>query len=438
MKPISRACVLAFAAGFAAGAAVADVPSLISYQGKLVNANGTPVTNATRLRFRIYRGGDATRYPSTGALLYNETAMVTPEPDGVFSRMIGAGTPGGGCPEDPCALTAEDFGNASATSWIEAMADPDGTLGTADDDVLLPRTQVGTVAYAFHAASIDGAIGGEVAGDLSVSGSITTPSTAISSGGITTSGTITAAGDISAAGRLQAADISSQGDIALTARHGLQWPTSYTRCASFPGLWGDCPSFGGRVEANLGFTVVTPVFPNTNVSQDGVDGQTDNVLMWGYNFSPLNGGRLNFAEAKFVQQIESSFYDGTQQLIEYNWDYQNAAGIQWRPLYFRIRTAPEGGPGPTLDTGSLQIRMCADCENLDLTSSGNVNIGSFNAANDSSRLAVRSEIGSLPSPSSSRFGASHNLVLTPAGGASADLLAGTSDRAAWNRGPRSR
>ncbi len=194
-RQISWYCAFALGAGLSIGLSFADVPNLVSYQGKLVNANGTPVTNATRLRFRLYQGGDAGTFPSTGVLVYNETAVVTPEADGVFTRMIGSGTPGGGCPEGTCALTPGDFVFApEGPVWIEVMVDPDGVVGTADDDVLLPRTQVGAVGFAFHAASVDGAVGGQITGDLTVSGSIMTQNTIVSSEGVATAGTVTAGG----------------------------------------------------------------------------------------------------------------------------------------------------------------------------------------------------------------------------------------------------
>jgi hypothetical protein len=137
---------------------LAEPPPLISYQAQLQDDEGSPVTDPTQIRFRIYQGGDASSVPSTGALAYHEIVTVTPSDDGVFTHLIGSATAQDDCPEGTCALTASDFGDGATPVWLEVMVDPDGTLGTGDDDLLLPRTRFGTVAYAMRAGTAEAAL----------------------------------------------------------------------------------------------------------------------------------------------------------------------------------------------------------------------------------------------------------------------------------------
>jgi hypothetical protein len=148
----------------------ADVPGAILFQGVLLAPGGEPLPAPVSLRFRIFRGGDATTSPSTGILAYHERATV-PLADGAFSHLIGTGIPASDCAAGPCVLDATVFG--STPTWIEVTIDPDGVAGTSDDQVLLPRNPVGTVGYAYRVATLDGATGGIVGGNLPVSGTAT-------------------------------------------------------------------------------------------------------------------------------------------------------------------------------------------------------------------------------------------------------------------------
>ncbi len=151
--------------GMLCGASAAQVPNAISYQGVLLDPGGQPTSAASSLRFRIYRGGDDVTFPSSGSLVYHERATVLPV-DGVFSHLIGTGTSAADCVGGTCVLGADTFGPGTVPVWIEVTLDPDGVVGSADDDVLLPRTRVGTVGYAYRVASLDGATGGDMTGTI--------------------------------------------------------------------------------------------------------------------------------------------------------------------------------------------------------------------------------------------------------------------------------
>ncbi|MDE1976438.1 MAG: tail fiber protein [Elusimicrobia bacterium] len=79
--------VAALSAGVA-GAVQLDV----MLQGYLTNATGTPYTGPQKTEFKVYQGGDAGTAGS-GSLVYDEASEVTPSASGVFSYLLGSGTP---------------------------------------------------------------------------------------------------------------------------------------------------------------------------------------------------------------------------------------------------------------------------------------------------------------------------------------------------------
>jgi hypothetical protein len=113
---------------------LADIPRLISYQGRLTDASGNPVTDGSySVRFRIY---DAA---SGGSTLWDNGSVSVTVTNGVFSYTLGQAT----------ALPATLFDN-STVRWL-GIAVGAGTEIT-------PRTQLVAVPYAFHAKSADTAL----------------------------------------------------------------------------------------------------------------------------------------------------------------------------------------------------------------------------------------------------------------------------------------
>ncbi|GEM_PF-6904533 len=105
----------------------------ISFQGRLENAAGTPITTATNFVFKLF---DAS---SGGTQLYTSgTCSITPDSDGVFSTQIG----------DTCgsAIDASVF-TENADVWLEV---------TVASETLDPRQQIATVAYALNTETIQG------------------------------------------------------------------------------------------------------------------------------------------------------------------------------------------------------------------------------------------------------------------------------------------
>ena len=119
-----------------------NAPTLLNFQGRLTNAGGAPVTAPTAVRFTMYQGGSATENPSTGTMVYQEDATVTPDGNGVFSTVIGRGTPVGGQ-----TLTPSDFNTNGLPLYIEM------SIGGS---VLLPRTQVISAGFAVESSRLGG------------------------------------------------------------------------------------------------------------------------------------------------------------------------------------------------------------------------------------------------------------------------------------------
>jgi hypothetical protein len=116
---ISATAALLVTLGLAASAS-ADVPRLISFQGKLAGQTTGPVDLDVRL-------SDA---PTLGILYFSETHTDVPLNNGVFSIMIGSETPGG-VPDLPLDVD---------TMYVSVSVD-----GAPE---LTPRTRIGMVPYA--------------------------------------------------------------------------------------------------------------------------------------------------------------------------------------------------------------------------------------------------------------------------------------------------
>lgn len=105
----------------------------LSFQGRLENAGGTPITTATDFVFKLFTAS------SGGTELYSSgTCSIDPDSDGVFSTQIGS-TCGSG-------ITSSVF-TENANVWLEVK------VGT---ELLDPRQQIATVAYALNAETIQG------------------------------------------------------------------------------------------------------------------------------------------------------------------------------------------------------------------------------------------------------------------------------------------
>lgn len=111
--------------------AVAAVPSMVTYQGFLVDETSLPRTGSFTMAFALF--SDSTG----GTTLWSESYASVPVNAGVFTVLLGAVSP----------LTASVFSGSS--SWLET---------SVDGVTLSPRRPLSTVGYAFRAAVAESAL----------------------------------------------------------------------------------------------------------------------------------------------------------------------------------------------------------------------------------------------------------------------------------------
>ncbi|MBU1026179.1 MAG: hypothetical protein KKA31_00445, partial [Candidatus Margulisbacteria bacterium] len=111
-----------------AGVAAA-IPQEMSYQGKLTDSGGSPVTGTYSIVFTIY---DA---ESGGSSQWTETKSVSVE-TGLFNVMLGSTSP----------ISSEVF--ATGEVWLGVKVGADSEMS--------PRKKLVTSAYAFNADTLDG------------------------------------------------------------------------------------------------------------------------------------------------------------------------------------------------------------------------------------------------------------------------------------------
>jgi hypothetical protein len=108
-------------------AAVAGVPALVNYQGRLQDSGGDPVTTPVTVVFAIWDD------PSAGDSLWSEQQNITPDADGLFSVLLGSVSP----------IPDSAFAGAETYLSIKIGADPE----------LSPRQRLASVPYAYRAGS---------------------------------------------------------------------------------------------------------------------------------------------------------------------------------------------------------------------------------------------------------------------------------------------
>lgn len=120
--------------------ATATAPSKISYQGRLLDSNGDPVSdNNYSVTFSIYS------VASGGTALWSETQSVSTA-SGLFATNLGLTNP----------LSEEYFSGPTRYLGIQIGSDPE----------IVPRTLLTSVPFSHRVSTLDGASGGIVTGDL--------------------------------------------------------------------------------------------------------------------------------------------------------------------------------------------------------------------------------------------------------------------------------
>ncbi len=137
------ALVLAAACGAVAWAAV---PNQLSYQGRLTNNSGAPLSGNFALTFRIYSN------QSGGNALWSETHDAVLISDGFFAVTLGSLVP----------IGSTVFNSGTAFLGIAVSGGVE----------LSPRQPIVAAAYALRVATVDEAIGGQLNSSLNVLGSV--------------------------------------------------------------------------------------------------------------------------------------------------------------------------------------------------------------------------------------------------------------------------
>jgi hypothetical protein len=105
----------------------------LSFQGRLTNQYGNPVTDVTSVVFTLYDD------PSAGTTLWTGTCDVSPDTDGVFSKLLGS---------DCGAMLTSNIFSENAAVWLGVKVSTDAEA--------TPRVQIATVAYALNSETLQG------------------------------------------------------------------------------------------------------------------------------------------------------------------------------------------------------------------------------------------------------------------------------------------
>lgn len=164
MKRALLSLALALAVPAPALWAQSQVPTLISYSGKVVDAAGNGITAQRTVTFRIWDSATAT---ATANRLYAEQQTVSIS-GGEFSVLIGAGSGVSGEPNAAGITTVADA-FAGSVRYLGITVD-DGTA--AVDPEMSPRQQIVTTAFAFRAKVAESVAGGSITTAMVANGAV--------------------------------------------------------------------------------------------------------------------------------------------------------------------------------------------------------------------------------------------------------------------------
>ena len=164
MSPTTKLPIIALLALSALSAAQAQVPSILNYQGR-VTVGGTNFNGTGKFKFALVRNDNTFVWRNDGATNGGEpaTAVEALVQQGLYSTLLGDTAL-----SNMAAIPAEVFTNShiGLRVWFSA--------GESNPFVLLmPDQRIGSAGYALRAAAADAAVVTNVAGSLTVSGTLT-------------------------------------------------------------------------------------------------------------------------------------------------------------------------------------------------------------------------------------------------------------------------
>jgi hypothetical protein len=127
--------------------ATADVPTLMQYQGFLTDDSGEPLDTMVDMTFTIY---DA---PTGPGVIWTETQDTVTVSSGLFHVLLGS------------VNSIVDTVFAETERWLG--------ITVAPDPEIVPRTRLVTVPWAYRVATVDGAFGGGIFGDVHLHSTLT-------------------------------------------------------------------------------------------------------------------------------------------------------------------------------------------------------------------------------------------------------------------------
>lgn len=119
---------------------LANVPTLVNYQGFLRDAGGIPINVPVNITFTIYN--------ELNNPVWTESHVGVSVTEGSFNVLLGSNTP----------LDAGEFSGPERYLGISVNGDPE----------LSPRARLASQPYAFRIETVDGATGGAISGDLNL------------------------------------------------------------------------------------------------------------------------------------------------------------------------------------------------------------------------------------------------------------------------------
>lgn len=164
MKRALLSLALALAVSAPALWAQSQVPTLISYSGKVVDAAGNGITAQRTITFRIWDSATATAQ-SNRLFAEQQTVSIS---GGEFSVLIGAGSAVSGEPNAAGITTVADA-FAGSVRYLGVTVD-DGTA--AVDPEMSPRQQIVTTAFAFRAKVAESVAGGSITTAMVANGAV--------------------------------------------------------------------------------------------------------------------------------------------------------------------------------------------------------------------------------------------------------------------------
>ncbi|HWR81957.1 MAG TPA: hypothetical protein VN285_01495 [Candidatus Deferrimicrobium sp.] len=133
-----------------ASLAAADLPRMISYQGRLTDELGNPLNTTVGITFAIYDS------PIDGTRLWSEHRASVVVSNGLFTLLLGSVNP------------IADSIFAGSDRWLGITVG----IAPAGEPEICPRTRLASVPYASHIGTVDNASGGTISGDVQINGKV--------------------------------------------------------------------------------------------------------------------------------------------------------------------------------------------------------------------------------------------------------------------------